>query len=371
MSFSLKEKSQKILAQADIEINGKRPWDIVVHDERFYRKVLTHGSLGLGESYMDGWWDVAHLDEFFTRVIALQLVKQVSQTGKFLRALASIFFNEQSMQKAFEVGKRHYDIGNDLYTAMLDKRLTYTCGYWDKASDLDEAQEHKLDLVCRKLALQPGQKILDIGCGWGSFAKYAAEKYGVSVVGVTISQEQATLARTLCAGLPVEILFMDYRNIKGMFDHIVSIGMFEAVGYKNFRTYMEVVSRHLKDDGLFLLHTIGGNESTVSTDPWIHKYIFPNGMMPSIKQIGKSIEELFVMEDWHNFGPDYDKTLMAWHRNFNNHWPELKSKYDERFFRMWNYYLLVSAASFRTRRNQLWQIVFSKNGVSGGYQSVR
>jgi cyclopropane-fatty-acyl-phospholipid synthase len=164
---------------------------------------------------------------------------------------------------------------------------------------------------------------------------------------------------------------MDYRNIEGKFDHIVSIGMFEAVGYKNFRTYMEVVSQHLKDDGLFLLHTIGGNESTVSTDPWIHKYIFPNGMMPSIKQIGKSIEELFVMEDWHNFGPDYDKTLLAWHHNFNVHWPELKSKYDKHFFRMWNYYLLMSAASFRARRNQLWQIVFSKNGVPGGYQSVR
>jgi len=374
MTFSLKEKSQQILAQADICINGDRPWDIAVHDERFYRRVLSQGSLGLGESYMDSWWDVERLDQFFTKVMRMRLNKQVSRTGKVVLSIASVLFNKQSLRRAFAVGERHYDIGNDLYTAMLDKRLTYTCGYWSghpPASGLDEAQEQKLDLVCRKLKLQPGQKILDIGCGWGSFAKYAAEKYGVSVTGITISQEQAVLARTLCTGLPVEILLLDYRKISGEFDHIVSLGMFEHVGYKNYRTYMKVASRHLKDDGLFLLHTIGGNETTLIGDPWFDKYIFPNGMFPSIAQIGKALEGLFVMEDWHNFGADYDKTLMAWFANFDAAWPRLKSKYGDRFYRMWKYYLLCMAGVFRARDSQLWQIVLSKNGVGGGYQTVR
>lgn len=371
MSSFFKEKVQRILAAADIRINGGRPWDIVVHDERLYRRVLLGGSLGLGEAYMDGWWDAEHLDEFFTKVLRMRLDKQVGQTGKILQNIASIVFNRQSSKSAFEVGERHYDIGNDLYGAMLDRRMIYTCGYWENALSLDEAQEHKLDLICRKLNVQTGQKILDIGCGWGSFAKYAAEKYKVSVTGVTISKEQVALGRKLCAGLPVEIILQDYRNIGGEFDHIVSIGMFEHVGYKNYRTYMEVVRKHLKDDGLFLLHTIGTTTSAVSADPWINKYIFPNGMMPSIRQIGDATEGLFVMEDWHNFGSDYDKTLLAWHRNFNEHRPELKGKYDERFFRMWNYYLLMSAASFRARDNQLWQIVLSKNGVMGGYHAVR
>ena len=375
MTFSLKEKSQQILANADIQINGGRPWDIAVHDERFYRRVLSQGSLGLGESYMDGWWDAGHLDEFFTKVLRMRLDRRISQTKRILQTIASVLFNKQSLKKAFEVGKRHYDIGNDLYTAMLDKRLTYTCGYWSghpPASGLDEAQEQKLDLVCRKLKLQPGQKILDIGCGWGSFAKYAAEKYGVSVTGITVSKEQAALARTLCTGLSVEIILEDYRKISGTFDHIVSLGMFEHVGYKNYRTYMKVASRHLKDGGLFLLHTIGGNETTLIGDPWFDKYIFPNGMLPSIRQIGEAIEGLFVMEDWHNFGVDYNKTLMAWFANFDAAWPRLKGKYGDRFYRMWKYYLLCMAGAFRSRaNNQLWQIVLSKNGVNGGYQSVR
>lgn len=371
MKSFFKEKAQKILAAADIRINGTRSWDITVNDERLYYQALLRGSLGLGEAYMDGWWDAKHLDEFFTKALRARLNKKVGYWGGVFQYIASLILNRQSVRRAFAVGERHYDIGNDLYAAMLDKRLTYTCGYWAKAESLDEAQEHKLDLICRKLGLRPGQKILDIGCGWGSFAKFAAEKYGVSVVGVTISKEQAALARTLCAGLSVEIVLKDYRHIEGTFDHIVSVGMFEHVGYKNYRAYMEVAHKHLVDGGLFLLHTIGSNQSAINTDPWIDKYIFPNGMLPSIKQIGEALEGLFVMEDWHNFGSDYDKTLLAWHQNFNAHWPELKGKYSERFFRMWNYYLLMSAASFRTRDNQLWQIVLSKNGVSDGYWTVR
>jgi cyclopropane-fatty-acyl-phospholipid synthase len=254
---------------------------------------------------------------------------------------------------------------------MLDTRMIYTCAYWTKAATLDEAQENKLELTCRKLELERGMKVLDIGCGWGGFAKYAAERFGVSVTGLTVSAEQAKSARELCRGLPVEIRLLDYRQFHGQFDRVVSLGMFEHVGYKSYRVYMEKASRYLKDNGLFLLHTIGTNISSKWNDPWIDHYIFPGSLLPSIQQIGKAIEGLFVMEDWHNFGADYDKTLMAWHQNFVNHWDDLKGRYDEIFFRMWKYYLLSCAGAFRARKNQLWQIVLSKKGVPGGYVSLR
>ncbi len=371
---SLKEKNiiSKILEKADISINGTRDWDIQVYNDKFYKRVLNNYTVGLGESYMDKWWDVKRLDLFFYKLLRSNIDKYVKSNFKLLFYLiARRLINFQSKSRAFNVGEKHYDIGNDLYEIMLDKRMTYTCGYWKEANSLDEAQEAKLDLICRKIGLERGMRVLDIGSGWGSFAKFAAERYGVEVVGVTVSKEQAELANKMCKGLPVENRLQDYRNLDEKFDRIVSIGMFEHVGYKNYRTFMEVAHRCLTDDGVFLLHTIGGNMSTTSTDPWIDKYIFPGGMIPSIKQIGQSIEGLFVMEDWHNFGADYDKTLMAWFDNFNQGWEKIKDKYGERFYRMWKYYLLSCAGSFRARSNQLWQIVLTKEGIEGGYISVR
>lgn len=371
MSF-FKNTIQKELAEIDIQINGTRPWDIQVHDERLYRRVIMRGSIGLGEAYMDGWWDCEQLDQFFFKILRAQLHTKHKPIGQdTFHILSNALFNKQSPARSFVVGERHYDIGNDLYRAMLDKRMVYTCGYWKDATTLDEAQEHKLDLVCRKLNLKKGQKVLDIGCGWGSFAKFAAERYGAHVTGVTISKEQAALARELCKGLSVEILFQDYRDVEGVFDHIVSLGMFEHVGHKNYRTYMEVAAKHLKDDGLFLLHTIGENYFGIDVDPWIEKYIFPNGILPRIVHIGKAVEGLFVMEDLHNFGADYDKTLMAWHKNIEAHWDKLGGHYSVRFRRMWTYFLLSCAGAFRARDIQLWQIVLSKHGVAGGYTSVR
>jgi len=363
---------QKILDLAGIKINGDKPWDIQVKNDNLYSRVLKQGSLGLGEAYMDAWWEAESLDEFFYRVLKADLEKEIRQDFKtLLFILKNTVFNQQKKSKAFEIGQRHYDIGNDLYLAMLDPYLTYSCGYWSGAQTLTEAQEAKLDLICRKLNLRPGDKVLDIGGGWGSFAKYAAQKYGVTVDVITVSKEQAELGEKLCAGLPVKFQLQDYRKIKGLYDYIVSVGMIEHVGYKNYRTYMKIANRHLKEDGLFLLHTIGSSNSVKTTDRWIERYIFPNSMIPSIGQIAQSIEGLFVMEDWHNFGLDYDKTLMAWYDNFEKNWPSLKEKYGERFYRMWKYYLLSCAASFRARKNQLWQIVLSKNGVLHGYKSIR
>lgn len=368
----IKDKFEQLLSIADITIHGNRPWDIKVHNEALYARVLSQGSLGLGESYMDGWWDAEELDEFFNKVLRAGLKKHIHLNfPTVLNYLKGKLVNTQ-IRKAFHIGKYHYDLGNEVYKAMLDRRMTYTCAYWKDVKTLDEAQEAKLDLVCRKIGLKKGQRVLDIGSGWGSFIRFAAERYGASCVGVTVSKEQYEYAEKTKGNLPIETRLMDYQDVHETFDHVVSLGMFEHVGYKNYRRYMKKVSSLLKNDGLFLLHTIGSKVSVPATDPWIAKYIFPNGMLPSVKQIGESIENIFVMEDWHNFGAHYDMTLMHWWKNFNSHWDSgLRAKYGDRFYRMWKYYLLSSAGSFRSRRNQLWQIVLSKKGLLGGYTSVR
>ena len=357
-----------ILASTGVAINGHKAWDIQINNENFFNRVMSQGSLGLGESYMDNWWDCEKLDEFFYQILRFDIEKKIKRYWVLMfDVLRAKVLNMQSKSRAFEVGEKHYDLGNDLFTDMLDSRMVYSCAYWNDAGSINEAQEKKLDLICRKLELKTGMKVLDIGCGWGSFAKYAAEKYNVEVLGITVSMEQVELGNKICGGLPVEIQFLDYRKMNQKFDRIVSIGMFEHVGRKNYRTYMEIAHKCLEDEGLFLLHTIGGNRSVFSADPWINKYIFPNGMLPSVKQIGKAIEDLFVMEDWHNFSADYDRTLMAWYENFE----KMKSKYQERFYRKWKYYLLSCAGAFRARNIQLWQIVLSKKGLLGGYRSIR
>lgn len=364
---------KELLSLANIEINGKNPWDLQVHDDRFYKRAVTEVELGLGESYMDNWWDVQKLDEMIFRIIRADLQNKVKRNLKVALQLAGFYLiNMQARRRAFIIGERHYDLGNDLFQNMLDKRMNYSCAYWKNATNLDEAQENKLDLICKKIYLKPGMRVLDIGCGWGAFGKYAAEKYGAEVVGVTVSKEQVALGKELCKGLPVEFRLQDYREINEKFDRIVSVGMIEHVGYRNYREYFKIAERNLKDDGLFLLHTIGEIRSTKNTDAWTHKYIFPNGMLPSIAQLAKAVENLFIIEDLHNFGADYDKTLMAWYDNFKNSWDKIKDKYSERFYKMWEYFLLSSAGAFRARsKNQLWQIVLSKKGVLGGYIPVR
>jgi cyclopropane-fatty-acyl-phospholipid synthase len=357
----------ELLGQADIEINGSRPFDIQVKNPNFFKRVLQEGSLGLGESYMDGWWECERLDIFFQHVVAAGLEKKLPRRFKdILRIAATRLTNLQSKRRAWIVGKEHYDLGNDLFTLMLDSHMQYSCGYWKDATTLEQAQVAKLHMICEKLQLKPGMTLLDIGCGWGGLSEYAARNYGVSVVGVTISAEQQKLAQERCAGLDVEILLQDYRDLHRKFDRIVSVGMFEHVGPKNYPTYFNVVDRNLKPDGLFLLHTIGSNRTDMHVDAWIDKYIFPNGCLPSVRHIANVSEEHFVMEDWHNFGADYDRTLMAWFARFQQAWPQLVGNYSERFERMFSYYLNACAGAFRARNIQLWQVVFSPKGVEGG-----
>ncbi|OHV12943.1 cyclopropane fatty acyl phospholipid synthase [Kushneria phosphatilytica] len=362
---------ERMLEGTGIVLNGNNPWDIRVRNPRFFSRVIRNGSLGLGESYMEGWWDCDRIDQMMTRLLQAGLGEQAhTPAERVMYHLQSTFTNLQSKTRAYMVGEQHYDFGNDLFERMLDETMCYSCGYWKEASNLHEAQVAKLDLAARKLDLKPGMKVLDIGCGWGSFAEHAARHYGVEVTGITISKEQAELARERCEGLPVEILLEDYRDLTGQFDRIVSIGMFEHVGQKNYRTYFDTVKRLLAPEGLFVLHTIGSNDSKVSADPWINKYIFPNGVLPSVAQIIAPTENSLVMEDWQNFGADYDRTLMAWHENFEKAWPELSQHYSENVHRMFQYYLGACAAAFRARDIQLWQVVFS-HGRPGRYDAPR
>ena len=366
-----RQSLQRLLEGADVAFDGNRPWDIRIHDPRTFKAILSRGSLGAGESYMEGWWDCAALDEMIARVLGARLQQRLSRAAIARTAVLALLRNPQTIRRSRKVARQHYDIGDDLYAAMLDPRMIYSCAYWHEGDTLAEAQERKLDLVCRKLRLQPGMRVLDIGCGWGGAAQFAAERYGVEVVGCTISRHQADTARQRCAGLPVEILLADYRTLQGRFDRIFSIGMFEHVGRRNYRSFMQQARRMLAPDGLFLLHTIGSNRSRVTTDPWIEKYIFPNSMLPSTAQIAAAAEAAFQIEDWHSFGWHYDRTLLHWLANFDAQWPQLAQRYGEKFRRMWRYYLLTCAGSFRARHNQLWQILFSPGGVPGGLAQVR
>ncbi|MGI9391691.1 MAG: cyclopropane fatty acyl phospholipid synthase, partial [Boseongicola sp.] len=329
--------------------------------------------------YMDGWWTSDALDETMCRLVDNR--DAIQGKFKFDFSLISLvvsakFRNRQSKRRAIKVAEKHYDIGNDLYEAMLDSNMQYSCGYWHRgAKDLEQAQLHKLELIAEKLKLAPGMTVLDIGCGWGGLAAHLAKNRGANVVGLTISNEQITFAKERYGKLGIDFVLEDYRTFTGQqFDRIVSVGMLEHVGHKNLRTYMECIYRYLKDDGICLIHSIGDTDSSTVADPWIDKYIFPNGMLPSVRQIGNAIVEPMVLEDWHNFGVSYEKTLLAWHERFVEAWPTLNraGKYDDRFFKMWEYYLLASAGNFRSRRSaQLWQIVLSKSGVNGGYDAVR
>ena len=366
---------ERLAASAGITFNGDRPWDIRVHDSELYRRILRQGSLGFGEAYMDGLWDSQRLDETMTRVIRVSAGERLPGLAAVQNVLAyldDLMRNRQTRRRAFEVGERHYDIGNDIYRAMLDPTMSYSCGYWQDAQTLGQAQRAKLDLICRKLELAPGERLLDIGCGWGGLAEHAARHYGVEVFGITISREQLDLARERCRGLPVEVRLMDYRELSGQFDKIVSVGMFEHVGFKNYRAYFRAAADVLADQGLMLLHTIGARATFRGTDPWVHKYIFPNGAIPSVGQVGAAIEPWLVLEDWHSFGPDYDRTLQAWWDNFDAAWPTLRGdRYDQRFYRMWKYYLHLFMGYFRSRRGQLWQLVLSRPARSAVYRSLR
>ena len=361
-----------LLATAGVNIDGPEPWSMHVHDERVWERLVTERELAIGESYMDGWWDCTHLDQMLTKVLVANLRDAIKPSPKLLAAAAkSIVMNRQTVRRARRNAHHHYDIGNDLYSAMLDTRMVYSCGYWQNATTLDAAQEAKLDLICRKLHLEPGMRVLDIGCGWGAFVEFATERYGVIAVGISPAGEQVAYCRRRLAGTSVEIRQADYRKVTGTFDRITSVGMMEHVGPRNLGTFFDVCDRLLAPGGMMLHHTIGVLRTKNYTNPWIDKYIFPGGILPSMVQLARGSEPTWVVEDVHNFGPDYDRTLMAWHANIEAAWGSLPARYDERFRRMWRFYLLSCAAAFRARQLQLWQVVYRRSGLASPYATVR
>jgi cyclopropane-fatty-acyl-phospholipid synthase len=371
MSRGSRALAESLLAQVGVTVNGTEPWSIRVRDERLWGRVIAQHQLGLGEAYIDGWWECEQMDEMLTRVIAGDLLHQIRPTPRMAAVAAhSWLVNRQTKSRAASNARHHYDIGNDLYERMLDKRMVYSCAYWDRADNLDAAQEAKLDLICRKLHLEPGMSVLDIGCGWGGLLQFAAERYGIRGVGISPAVNQVTLARGRLDGHPVEIKQMDYRDVTGSFDRVVSVGMMEHVGPKNLRAFFDTCNRVLAPGGMMLHHLIGGLVSKQHSDPFFDRYIFPGGVLPSLAQFGRANEPNWVVEDVHNFGPDYDRTLMAWYRNIEAKWGEVK-RYDERFRRMWRFYLLGSAAGFRARSLQLWQIVMRRKGTAARYQPER
>lgn len=354
---------QELFASADIRLGGDRPWDIRVLDERFYRVVLAGGTLGFGESYMDGWWECDALDEMCCRAIRGRLEERVPLNVPTALAIAGSFlFNLQTRSRSKVVGKQHYDVGNDLFECMLDPSMQYSCAWFRDTDDLAQAQREKMDLICRKLGLEKGMSLLDIGCGWGGLARHAAEHYGCRVVGITISEEQRRYGAAASRELPVEIRLQDYREVSEQFDRVVSVGMLEHVGPKNYPQYMKKVFQTLRQEGVFLCQSIAVNQSSLYPDPWVSRYIFPNSMLPSATQVAKTAEKLLVLEDVQNLSEDYEKTLKAWESNFRGSWHRLESRYGERFYRMWRFYLLSCAGAFRARSLQLFQFVFSKGG---------
>jgi cyclopropane-fatty-acyl-phospholipid synthase len=355
---------QELFASADIRLDGRRPWDIRVHDARFFRAVLAGGTLGFGESYMDGWWDCEALDEMCCRAIRARLEERVPVNLHTALAFASSFLlNLQTRRRARLVGRRHYDVGNDFFECMLDPSMQYSCAWFRDTNDLAQAQREKMDLICRKLGLEKGMSLLDIGCGWGGLARHASEHYGCRVVGITISEEQRRYGAELSRGLPVEIRLQDYREISEQFDRVVSVGMLEHVGPKNYRKYMRKVFETLRPGGVFVCQSIAANFSSLYPDPWVARYIFPNSMIPSAAQVSKATEKLLVLEDVQNLGGDYEKTLKAWESNFRRSWHRFASRYGETFYRMWRFYLLGCAGAFRARGLQLFQFVLSKGGI--------
>lgn len=357
-----------LLHDAGVTINGDRPHDLIINDERVFERVITDGSLGFGEAYMDGWFECERLDQLVNKVYANQLQTKIDKKDAFFALIRAHARSLGSKSRSYEIGKVHYDTGNELFRRMLDPYMMYSCGYWLRAETLEQAQKDKLELTCKKLMLEPGMRVLDIGCGWGGFARYAAEHYGVQVVGITVSEEQRKLGTELSAGLPVELRYQDYRKIDETFDRAVSIGMFEHVGHKYYQEYMDACARCLKPDGLFLLHTVGYKERG-EANPWFDRYIMPGVAFPAMSQIMACAEPHFELEDFHNWeGSHYGKTLMAWFDNFNASWPEIKDLYDDRFYRMWKLYLQGCAGAFRCNRMRVWQLVFSREEFSGGYR---
>ena len=341
--------------------------EIIIKNDIFFNKLLDRGELGLAESYMDGDWESNDLGNLLKKLMFYQDIlesKAKYQTINFLYlkifSTYESFFNTNTLIKSPENIQKHYDVGNDLYNKMLGTTMQYTCAYFNKDDmTLDEAQESKMDLIAKKLDLKEGMDVIDIGCGFGSMANYLAKKYKVKVTGVTLSPEQKNFSDEYFGNENVSIEVKDYRLVRGKFDRVYSVGMFEHIGSKNYKEYFDKCYDLLKDDGIMFCHTMGISRPNYHQNEYFaSKYIFPEGELPDMLNLTEGYSEKWRLEDFQNIGISYSKTFDAWRENIGN-WETLEG-YDERFKRMWEYYLHLFAENFRCQNFLLFQNVFTK-----------
>jgi cyclopropane-fatty-acyl-phospholipid synthase len=332
------------------------------------RKLVMSPSLAFGEGYMDGSIEIVSGDIYGMFELLGANLGKGRQAGLIERTRASFArtMNANNRKASRRNVAHHYDISNDLYRRFLDADMQYSCAYYARPDmTLEEAQEAKKAHIAAKLLLKAGQRVLDIGSGWGGLGCSLAKREKIDLLGVTLSVEQLALAREKAKKqkLDKRVTFelQDYRDVKGPFDRIVSVGMFEHVGRPNYRTYFETCARLMKDDGVMLLHTIGRMRGNGQTDPWIAKYIFPGGYIPSLSEILPYIEEAGLMvTDVETLRLHYAETCKEWRKRFRAQWDEIAAEYDERFCRMFDFYLAASESTFRHRRHVVFQIQLAK-----------
>lgn len=361
-----------------VEVGGipDTMWNhIEILDKSAWTDIITKGNLGIAEAYMHNKLKVDPLPFFISVLndtsIGTRRKEGTDYLGMVMQAVAlptdlmGLLTNQQTRELSSRVTKQHYDAGNDLYEKMLGPSMSYTCAYWKDAKNLDEAQFNKMDLIRRKLELQPGMKVAELGMGWGTAANHM-HKYGnVDVTGVSLSEQQVKWAQENLAKEGLRFIWSDYRDHcedpKHMhtYDRVYSIGMLEHVGYKNYAPFFKCIKALLKPDGLAVVHSIGEPDFVSASDPFLDKYIFPGAVIPAMSTITAGFENDFILEDWQNFGFDYSLTLAAWNENANVFFKENPDKYTPEFQRMWEYYLKMCEALFVTRINQLWHFVLS------------
>jgi len=346
---------------------------MIINNPEFYDRVISQGSLGLGESYMEGWWDAK--DNDIASCIGPMLCNELYNTIRvspslLLSAVATRILANGSRSRSKANIQQHYDVGNDFYELFLDTNMAYTCGYQkDKNDTIEQMQDQKHERVARKLGLKPGEHIVDLGCGFGGMLRYGAKHFGISGVGVTLSEGQHEWGNNKIKeeGLQdnIHIDLKDYRDMTGSFDHVVSIGLAEHTWQRGYETFIGKVSDLLKDGGVGLVHTIGSTAAPhETTDAWINRYIFPDGRLPRLEEL---IEEMrragLTVGHVENLKLHYAETLRHWKEKFNRNRTAIKAigpEYNEEFLRMWDYYLQVCEAAFRYGELQLYQILFCK-----------